>query len=418
MQQQERKDAVNVALGEGLWGFGMGLVAPLTVFPLLLKRLGAGPLELGLFTGVATAGFLLTQPIGTLLFSHGAGRKKFLITYHALVTLSCFAALSAVTLLLGPRGELHRAARWMLIAFYSVNVLGTGVIVSAWQDWVAGLFSAQSRGKAYGMWAGAWSLALAVSAVVAAKVRKGIEFPENYALLMLAAAVVFAVSLVQYSRVSSGHVPEGGYLRPGMRELLGLFARSLRERNFRRYLVGRVLLTLGGGAAGFIAVHFRSAEGGNLSDALIILLGAFLSLPQAAGSYLLGILGDRSGHKAGVLVGATAQLAAIVVAFLGTGWVACALSFAFLGVAAAEAMVSHQNMIFETCPHDRRIAHITVSSLILGPFVAAVFPATGLLIDLFGSTAAGIGLCIVPTALGALWLLFMVREPRQIMLGG
>ena len=418
MQKQERKDAVNVALGEGLWGFGVGLVAPLTVLPLLLKHLGAGPLELGLFMGLATAGVLLTQPVGSLLFSHGAGSKRFLIAYLLAVSVVTYAALCSTTFLLGGRADLHVMARWLVIALYGANVLCAGVIVSPWQDWIVGLFGLKSRGRANGMWAGASAAAFSVAALVAASVRRGVGFPRNYALLMLGAILFFVVSMAQYTRVSVGHAPEGGPRRQGLRELLSLFGRSLAEKNYRRYLVGRILLTVGGGAVGFLAVHFRSEEGGRVSEPMVILLGAFLTLPQAVGSYVFGLIGDRSGHRSGMLVGSVAQVAAIAVAFLGKGWVACALCFACIGLASASILVSHQNMIYETCPHDRRLAHITLSSLILGPFVATVFPVTGLLIEWLGSTAAGIGLCIVPTALGALWLLFMVREPRQIVLGG
>ncbi len=64
----------------------------------------------------------------------------------------------------------------------------------------------------------------------------------------------------------------------------------------------------------------------------------------------------------------------------------------------------------------KRVAHITLSSLVIGPFLAAAFPATGWLIAIVGSSTVGIGLCAVPTLLGALWILLMVREPRQVVL--
>ena len=418
MNPQERKDAVNVALGESLWGLGLGLGAPLTVFPLLLTQLGAGPLELGVFTGLATAGLLLTQPLGILFFSHGGSHKRFLITYHAWVSVPCFLAMAAVIQFLGARPGEEAVARRLVIALYGLHVLAIGVIVSPWQDWVAGLFTTGSRGRAYGMWVAAWSLALSAAALIAAKVRRDVGFPANYALLVALSVAAYGLSLIQYSRVSPGPTPSEGRNRPPFKELLALFGHSLREKNYRRYVIGRVLLTLGAGSSGFMAVHFQGAEGGSLSAPLVIGLGAFLTLPQAAGGYLLGVIGDRSGHRRGVLLGATAQAAAIAIAFYGRGWLACALCFTCLGLATAEAMVSHQNMIFETCPHDRRLVHITLSSLLLGPFAAAVFPATGWVIERAGGTGAGIGLCVVPTALGVLWLLLMVRDPREIVLGG
>lgn len=416
MDKHERKDAINIALGESLWGLGGGLVASLTVFPLLLEHLGAGLVALGVFAGMARAGFLLTQPIGVFLFAYGQGRKRLILTHHACLSVPCHAILAVGVLVLGRSEELHVAARWLVILVFGVHVLGIGVIVPVWQDWLAGLFSVRSRGRAWGILGGSLAVTMSIGAVVAAKIRHRLDFPFNYSALLAAATVIFALSLLQYSRVSSGHAPEGAPKRHRLGELLTLFAGSLRVKNYRRYLVGRILLAVGLGATGFMAVHFKGDEGGNLSAALVIGLGAFLTLPQAGGSFLLGIIGDHAGHKNGVLLGAVAQGAAILVAFTWQGWAACALCFAFVGLAMAANFVSHTNMVFETCPHDGRVAHITLGNLVIGPFLAAAFPATGWLIAIVGSTTVGIGLCAVPTLLGALWILFMVREPRQIVL--
>ncbi len=86
---------------------------------------------------------------------------------------------------------------------------------------------------------------------------------------------------------------------------------------------------------------------------------------------------------------------------------------ACLGAAYASAWVSHNNMLFETCPHDCRTAHITVSNLALAPLVAVVPLATGWAAMALGTRTA-FGLCLAPTMLGLAWLLFAVKEPRVI----
>ena len=48
MNETERRDTRHNAAGEGLWGLCMGVVAPLTVMPLLIRRLGGGGVEVGL----------------------------------------------------------------------------------------------------------------------------------------------------------------------------------------------------------------------------------------------------------------------------------------------------------------------------------------------------------------------------------
>ncbi len=415
MNPQERKDAARLAFAEGFWGLGWGLVAPLTVLPLLIRFLGGGPVEIGLLYGVATAGYLLTQPIGMLISQHGGAKRRFIVLYHIPIVLPVFAAMGLTVWFLGPRQEAHALARFILITLFSLHILATGVIVPLWSDWVAGLFSTQTRGLAMGLMWCTLSVGMSLTALAAGWIRHHCPFPLDYTLLFAAATVLLGVSIALMFRISAGQAPATG-TRPTLRALLGQFALSLRDRNYRRYLLGRVLLTMGSGAVGFMAVHFRSEQGGNLSEATIIGFGAFLTLPQAVGGPWLGVVGDRFGHKVGVLIGAAAQIAALAVALSGMGMLACALCFACLGLAYSAGGISHQNMIFETCPHDNRVAHITLSNLLLGPFVAALPLATGYLIA-HTSMVTAFGMCLGPTVLGTLWIIWMVDDPRQIVLG-
>lgn len=155
--------------------------------------------------------------------------------------------------------------------------------------------------------------------------------------------------------------------RPRVTELLHRFGLSLRDTNFVHYLVGRLLLTAGGVGVAFFAMHFQSAAGGGLNESAIIGLGVIIMLPQGLSSYWLGQVGDRRGHRWGIVLGAFAQVASIGVAFAWRGLVACLVAFFLLGIAFAAGWVSHQNFIYETCPHDNRIAHFTLSNLVLSP---------------------------------------------------
>lgn len=416
MEPDQLQNARKFALGEGIWGLGIGLIAPLTVFPLLLKALGAKGIELGLVFSLATAGVILTQPLGLLLPRKGKGRKRFLILYHCFVVLPATLLMGALIWTLGGQPGLHLLLRWLLIGVFGVRILVIGVIVPLWQDWFASLFNRENRGQATGMYAAASAIGVSLAAVVAAYFRSHLPFPGNYAVLFFMAVFLFAISMGVFMGVSSGNPSEGGPERPELGEMMAMFRDSLRDNNYRSYLVTRVLLTVGAGATAFFAVRFRSPEGGELSDATIIGLGALLTMPQALASYWLGRRGDKKGHRSGVLIGATAQTGAIAFAFFGSGAVACALCFICLGVGLASGMVSHQNMVYETCPHDNRVAHITLSNLALSPFVLLMPVALGWLVGEVGLTI-GIGTCLIPTVAGAVWTVIMVDEPRQLVLG-
>jgi MFS family permease len=249
-------------------------------------------------------------------------------------------------------------------------------------------------------------------------VRSYFGCPANYALLFLAAAVFAAASLAAIMSVQEPAEMARPSAALGTRDLLTLFRRSLGERNFRNYLAGRILLILGGGASGFYAIHFGSTEGGGLAESTIITLGMFLTLPQAIASYLFGRLGDRVGHKRGVVMGALAQAGSLAAAYLGTGAWACVASFALLGVTWASGWVSHSNMLFETCPHDHRAAHITVSNTVLSPLLFLVPLGMGRLMESVVGIRNGIGLSLIPSALGVLWMLLVVKDPRATRAAG
>ena len=411
MEPQERRNALYYALGEGIWGLGVGLVAPLTVLPLLIAALGGGAIEIGLMYSIVTAGFLITQPVGTLLWQHGGGKRSFLLTYWTLTTVPVFLAGAAVMWLLAGNPDSRGLARALIMALFALRVFLTGAALPLWQDWVYGLFSVRSRGRAAGLWAAASALGISVAAAAAAKISQAFSFPLGYALLFAGAAVFFGASMGAFGSVSAGQ-PRPSESRPTLRELLGWFRHSLREVNYTHFLFARVLLAFGAGAMTFVAVHFSSAEGGGLSGATVIALGAFLTLAQAAACLWLGFVGDRAGHRIGVLCGAMAQLAGLAIAFFGQGPLACTLSFVCLGVACGAAIVSHNQMNYETCPHENRVVHITLSNLVLGPFVAAVPVGAGYLVMHIGR-ANTFAVSLVPTVLAILWLLVRVRDPRD-----
>ncbi len=414
----ERQNAKRYTLGEGVWGIGMGFIAPLTVMPLLLRRFGAGTVELGFFHSMASAGFLLTQPLALFLSRHGAGKKRFVLRFNCLVTIPLFLLMAGVIFSLGRSERYYAVARALLLGAFSIRMLAIGTVMPIWQDWVYSLFQTQNRGRVVGLYAAASATGVMLGTILASLIRNYISFPDNYGYLMLIATLFFAVSFVAFASVDSGVAPPDAHVsrRPDIRELVDRFSLSLKDANFVHYLIGRLLLTAGGVAIAFFAVHFRSEAGGGISEAAIIGLGAFVMLPQGVCSYWLGQIGDKHGHRRGVVIGACAQVASIAVAVLGKGPIACFACFFLLGIAYAAGWVSHQNFIYETCPHDNRVAHITLSNLVLSPLIIFLPIAAGALMAGVG-IRAGMAVCLAISVAGALYLLVFVDEPRLLVLG-
>ena len=410
---QERTNAARYGLGEGIWGLGSGLVSVLTVLPLVLRRLGATPIELGILFAMANGGILLTQVLGTYLFQHGRGKKRFLVRCHLFIVLPYCAATGAIIYLLS--GSHPALARALILSVFSLHVLCLGAIVPIWFDWVAELFRMEARGRAMGMGAAAFAIGATVGAGAAGLIRHVAPFPAGFALLFVVCLPLFALSLLAFGSVVEDpehHVPVP---RASAKELKDRLLHSLADQNFRNYLTARIMMMTGVGAWAFFAVHFRSPSGGQVSGALIISFDGLRSISQAVCGYLLGRIGDRSGHKFGIVLGQSAYMLAVAVAVVSKGAVACAVCFALLGVAFSADLVSHSNMIYETCPHDNRTVHITLSNVATCPFLIVAPLLTGVLVVHWGMVV-GMAVCLIPTALGVMWTLFRVKDPRAITL--
>ncbi|MHC4479481.1 MAG: MFS transporter [Planctomycetota bacterium] len=413
MNSDERRNARKCIIGEGLFGTGMGLVAPMTVFPLLLEYLGASDLQLGVGGSIAMAGWFVLQPAGLFLFGRRRRTKRFLVPWSLSFAVPTYLAMGLGVYVLGSTNP--QACVVLLLGVYGVRAVGAGSVIPFWLDWQAMIFRRAIRGRVLGGMAALALLGSGVAQIAAGKVQDGLSFPGNYTILFMGAAVFFVLALVFYAAVREPSSLSEPYKPLGVRDLFGRFAQSLREVNFRNYLVGRALMTLGGGAAVFYAVYFAGEEGGGLERGTVTVIGGVsLSIAHGIASYVLGRLGDRKGHKTGIVVGSLAQIGAITVAFLGRGAVACAATFALAGVAWSAAWVSHNNMLFETCPHDSRVAHITLSNMVLAPFLFLVPMATGWMMGQLDSRTTGIGLTLIPTLLGVAWLVLVVKEPRHI----
>lgn len=408
MDPDERSNALKITTCDLFHGTGMGLVALLTVLPLLFSFLGARPLELGVLASIGTAGWIVGQPVGLFLVGRRRRTKGFFVRWVLSLWVPAHLAMAVAVHFLGPADE--RLCRYALLFLFAVVMVGDGMVIPLWTDWQGSLFGRGSRGRAMGLIAGAWAFGQFVGALGAGKVQDHLLFPLNYSVLFLGASLLFAASSGLLWRVREPDRITSDRASLEVADLLRRLRRSLGQSNFRTYVISKVLLALGGGAAAYYAVHFKS-WGGGLTDSTVIKLGALTALSYAVSSNVLGRLGDRVGHKRAVAFGYLAQLTAIAVAYVGQGWFACAACFVTLGVALSAGWVSHVNMLFETCPHDSRVAHITLSNTVLAPFVLLAPLGTGWLIEQVGMRN-GIGLTLIPTGAALLWLVLFVKEPR------
>jgi MFS family permease len=294
--------------------------------------------------------------------------------------------------------------------------LMVGMIIAVWLDWLAHLFSIRYRGMVMGISFFSAAVLSAGGSLAAGRLlalRPGVA---TYGLLYGAAGIIAALSMLCFWLIDDPAEREPDVIaRPSLPLLLDRFRASLADRNFRAFLVGRVLSVAGFCMLPFVAVHYQSAAGGGLTAAAVVANGAALTLGTALAHLALGWLGDRRGHRAGILVGATAQVATLAAALALPGAWGCRLTYALAGVCASAGWLSHSNLVIESCPHDHRLAHISVANLVVGLPMLALPPLAGLAARAWGLRtlfAASLGFSV----LSALWYVLRVRDPRDYSL--
>ncbi|MCC7205536.1 MAG: MFS transporter [Phycisphaeraceae bacterium] len=401
------------ALGEGLWGFQVAMATPVTVLALLLSNHGAGKAMIGSITALEGGMTVLPQMIGMYLFRSTAKRKVQLILWHFAFIIPYYFALGLAAWfgpLLG-----NGATRWMLISFFFLSCMGTGSIMSVWMEWMASVFPQTLRGKAMGISFCAASVAGALGAVISGRVLVHSQEPPVFGLIYITAGLISIVAILCFSFIHdpAAHAPPKAAAPQSWAMLLGRFRLSLADRNFRSFLVGRVLAMMGLCVLPLVAVHYSSPLGGALSDGFIVTAGAGQTFMHGLATLIYGWLGDHYGHRLAVLTGAGMQVVFLLIVLTTAGPASCIAAYLVLGLCTAAGFVTHYNLLFETCPHDHRLAHITLGSLL---FSTVMIPA-----PLIGGAAAErwgmgplLGVCVALSLASFLWFIFVMKEPRSI----
>lgn len=412
MNAIERRNTVLSVIGESLWGLQSNMIASATVLTVLLTTYGAGNRLIGAIGAIETGAILLPQLLSAYIFTSRRHLKRDLILWH-LVMMIPFLGLMGVLTFLAPRLS-PGVYRMAMLGSHGLFVGMMGMILPAWLDWQARVFSTRIRGTVFGLsFTGAF-LAGTVGALLAGQIVKHLALPGSYALLYAMAFVLATMSILTFGLLADASAEESAErVRPDTARYLAQLAESLRDPNYRAFLVGRVLAGAGFAILPFIAVHFASPPGGALTASLIVSCGAAMTVGGALGNLVLGRLGDHHGHRYGVIVGVVMQLVSLGVLLVVPGMVGGVAAYFAAGLSTQGMWSSHSNIMIETCPHDSRMVHISAGNLVLGGATALMPLIAGELAERFGLRvlfAVSLGFSL----LALLWFLFRVKEPRDL----
>lgn len=398
---------VNV-LDVAFFSFGNSFISSATIVPLFVSKLSDNPLAIGIAAVIAQGGWYLPQ-LFTANFVERLPRKKPVVVNFGffserlplfVIVLSAFMAIRSLT--------------WALVLFllaFAWHGVGAGVIATAWQDMVARIIPVQRRGRFFGisffLGAGVGALAAGFSAWLL----DNFPFPMNFVYVFLIAAAGITISWVF---IALAREPVQPITKPRLseREYWAELPQIIqKDRNYRHFLVARLMLAMGMMGTGFVTV--AAVQHWQVADSTVGVYTVLFLAGQTVGNLLFGFLADRYGHKLTLELSALSAMLAFGMAWLAPNASWFFVVFLLLGMNLGATIVSGILIVMEFCEPEKRPTYAGLTNTSVG-IISSLAP-------LIGAGLAGLGYdwlfalgCVVN--LGALLLMhFWVQEPRGLV---
>ncbi len=392
--------------GASFW-FGLSFISSSTIVPLFVSKLSDSPLPIGLVAVIAQSSWFLPQ-LFTANIVERLARKKPVVVNLGFFTERLPMWFIVVAALIATQFPLLALVLFLLS--YAWHGIGAGVIATAWQDMFARCFPIERRGRLLGITLFVGAGAGALAAGFTTWLLKSFPFPTNFVYTFLIAAIGINVSWLFIALTREPVQPVMTPRQSNSQFWAGL-PRVIREdHNFRRYLLARCLLALGGMGSGFITV--AAVQRWSLPDSVVGGYTAVLLAGQTVGNLLFGLLADKYGHKLSMEL---AGLAGVIL--FGLAWVAPTPTwfyavFFLSGLQLGAIIVSGILLVIEFSPSQKRPTYTGLSNTLTG--------LMGIVAPLIGATLASFSyqwLFILSGSVNLFALVVMrwaVQEPRYM----
>jgi MFS family permease len=315
--------------------FGFSFISSTTIVPLFISKLTDSALPIGIAAVIAQSGWSLPQLFTANTVERLARKKPVVINLGFFVE-----RLPMWILLIAPLLAVREPtlALVLFLVTYAWFNLGAGLIATAWQDLLARCFPVDRRGRFFGTSMFVGTSLGALGAAISAYLLKTYPFPTNFVYIFMIAAAGITISWI-FLALTREPVQPVEAPRVSNRQFWSKLPDILRtDHNFRRFLIARSLLALGGMGTGFITISAVQRWG--VSDSTVGVYTGVLLLGQTAGNLTFGFLADRFGHKLSLELGALVAFCAFLLAWLSPSAYWYYLVFAFMGVAIGAMIVS------------------------------------------------------------------------------
>lgn len=399
---EQPRNFIRTTLSQAMSQISDGLVNPKTVLPWLLAAIGAPAFLVSLLVPIREALALFPQLIVGSVVRHFPIRKWFWVGGAIAQGLAALA-MAAVTL----AGFGASFTGWCIVALLTLLSLARGVSSVASKDTLGKTISKNRRGRVSGY---ATLIGGIVTACVGAAVALVPELREQQGVilaLVAAGGLFWIAGGIVFAGVEEvpGATEGGVSFLDSLNEMRGIL---FRDREFRHFLIARILLLSSALAAPIYVSIAHETTGGSIMS--LGLLMAATGIAGAISSSVWGSLADRSSRVAMALGSAIAGTLATVIAVLlalfpsslGHPLVLVAALFV-LSIAHAGIRIGRKTQLVDMATSETRAQYTALANTLMGiallaygAILGAILSASTLaaLIFLAASALAGAALSL------------------------
>jgi MFS family permease len=402
-QIQRRNFRVHFAEGS-LYMASLALLNPQTVYPALLRRLGASDLTIGLLPVVVYAAYFIPQ----VLAAHAAGRmpyRKPFVVATSLAQRLQILLLAIVIMLFG--GSYPGFTLILFFLIFTANQIVAGLSAPVWYDLVAKTVPPTRRGKLMGLRTSTGSVLGFANSLLLTGLLSLLVFPYNYGIVILIAfALQFGSWLIlrQTTETEPSPVSPPVPLSELVPRIRGILAQ---DRRFRMFLLSAAFSTVGLMSAAFFVVS--ALDRFRLPETFVGIFTMIMVSTQVLSASALGWVSDRWGTKKSLLVCASAMTVASGIALFARDPAWYYVVFVLTGITFGAELITRFHFAAERAPQNDRAMYVAVMNGFLAPFYLFSILG-GWISDVAGYPVVfGVGMVF---SLSGLLLLLRVQDPR------
>ena len=296
-------------LDGGFFGFALGFASFASVIPLFVSTMTNSAILIGLIPAIHAMGWQLPQ-----LFTAGwvARQKRFKpmtmwLTVHERVPFLGLAIIAWFLPWLGPQ--------WGLVLTFLMLIwqgFGGGFTANPWQNLIIRVIPSEYRATFFGSQNAALNFLASGGALAAGFILEKLDSPLDFSICFFIASIWLIFSWVFLSKTREPEPQSDSNDRPSLPLFQSMRAILAKDKDFRWYLVSRLLFPFASMAFAFYTVYAVRKLGISIADAGV--MTSILFMTQVIANPVVGWVADRWNRKSILAVGAVTIVLSSILA--------------------------------------------------------------------------------------------------------